>query len=267
MSNSHNLRVRHAYGSIGGLLAGQTWSNFMDVGALPDTLDFGGPAGQIFVRQAQVRWTQPFSGGQWSVALENPETVATLFSGANQRADDDRVADLTGRIAFKTSYGDYSITGLARQVRIQSAAARDSRQGYGLGVYGVVPTTGKDTFNFGVNVGDGIGRYWGGLTSDGFIDAAGRLDLADQYGGFASYPHFWSDQLRSTLALGSLYASNPNFAGGATSNRFQSAHLNLIWSPIANTSFGAEYIFGRREVVSGLSGTVNRVQASFQYGF
>ena len=54
VSNSNNLRVRHAYGTLGGLLAGQTWSTFMDVGALPETLDFGGPAGQIFVRQAQV---------------------------------------------------------------------------------------------------------------------------------------------------------------------------------------------------------------------
>lgn len=267
VSNSHNLRVRHAYGSVGGLLAGQTWSNFMDVAALPETLDFGGPAGQIFVRQPQVRWTQPYSLGEWSVALGSPETVATLFSGTNQRADDDRVPDLTGRIGFKTAYGNFSLTALARQVRIQSGAVRDSKQGYGVGFHGVVPTVGKDTFNFGVNAGDGIGRYWGGLVSDGFIDASGRLDLADQYGGFASYRHFWSDQLRSTLVLGTLYASNPNFVVGSASNRFQSAHLNLIWSPVPNTSFGAEYIFGRREVVSGLSGTLNRVQASFQYGF
>jgi len=103
VSNSHNLRLRHAYGTLGGLLAGQTWSNFMMVSALPETLDFGGPAGQTFVRQAQVRWTQPFSGGQWSVALENPETVVTRPDGSSLRADDDRVFDLTGNIGFKTT--------------------------------------------------------------------------------------------------------------------------------------------------------------------
>jgi len=27
-------------------------------------VDFGGPAGVIFARQAQVRWTQPLTGGQ-----------------------------------------------------------------------------------------------------------------------------------------------------------------------------------------------------------
>ncbi len=79
VSNSHGLRLRHAYGSLGHFLAGQTWTNFMYVPSLPETLDFGGPVGQIFDRQAQVRWTQSFDGssspaaGQWSVALENPE--------------------------------------------------------------------------------------------------------------------------------------------------------------------------------------------------
>src|SRR6266567_4479461 len=81
VSNSHGFRLRHAYGTLGNLLAGQTWTNFMNPAALPDTLDFGGPVGQIFDRQAQVRWTQRFGGsgsptsGQWSVGLENPETA------------------------------------------------------------------------------------------------------------------------------------------------------------------------------------------------
>jgi hypothetical protein len=75
VSNSNGLRLRHAYGSLGPLLGGQTWTNFMYVPALPETLDFGGPVGQIFDRQAQVRWTQPFdatgsiASGRWSVAL------------------------------------------------------------------------------------------------------------------------------------------------------------------------------------------------------
>ena len=63
VSNSNGLRVRHAYGTLGGLLAGQTWTTFSDVAAYPETVDFGGPVGVIFARQAQVRWTQPFTGG------------------------------------------------------------------------------------------------------------------------------------------------------------------------------------------------------------
>ena len=91
VSNSHGLRLRHAYGSLGHFLGGQTWTNFMYVPALPETVDFGGPVGQIFDRQAQVRWTQSFDGsasiaaGQWSASLENPESVVTVPGGANFR--------------------------------------------------------------------------------------------------------------------------------------------------------------------------------------
>jgi hypothetical protein len=98
VSNSHGLRLRHAYGTLGNLLAGQTWTNFMNPAALPDTVDFGGPVGQIFDRQAQVRWTQWFAtsalgNGQWAIALENPETVVQI-PGGTFRADDARLPDI-----------------------------------------------------------------------------------------------------------------------------------------------------------------------------
>jgi len=60
-TNSNGFRVRHAYGTLGRLLAGQTWTNFFDEQTYLETLDFGGPAGEIFVRQAQVRWTEKFA--------------------------------------------------------------------------------------------------------------------------------------------------------------------------------------------------------------
>ena len=50
-----------------------------------------------------MRWTQPFSGGQWAIALENPETVVSLPSGDSFRADDDRYPDIAGNVKFATS--------------------------------------------------------------------------------------------------------------------------------------------------------------------
>ena len=52
------LRLRHAYGSWGGLLAGQTWSTFLDDANFPNTIDFESPMAFPSIRQAQVRWTQ-----------------------------------------------------------------------------------------------------------------------------------------------------------------------------------------------------------------
>lgn len=120
-----------------------------------------------------------------------------------------------------------------------------------IGVFGLVPLLGKDTLSFGVNAGNAIGRYWGGLVVDGFLDATGQLDLPDQVGGFVAYRHFWNDRLRSTIALGALKVDNPAFAAASTNKRCESAHLNLIYSPVPNTNFGVEYIYGRRETEGG----------------
>ena len=77
-SVSDNLipRLRYAYGTLGGFLAGQANSNFSDADANPETLDFGGDVGQAgVVRIPQVRYTYagPY-GSAWSASLETPQT-------------------------------------------------------------------------------------------------------------------------------------------------------------------------------------------------
>ena len=52
------LRLRQAYGSYGGLLAGQTWSTFVDDNNFPNTIDFESPMAFPSIRQAQLRWTR-----------------------------------------------------------------------------------------------------------------------------------------------------------------------------------------------------------------
>src|SRR5689334_3972313 len=105
-SNSHGFRLRQAYGSLGKLLAGQTWTNLFDERVYPETLDFGGPAGQIFVRQAQVRWTEPLGAGDWSVSAENPESVLAVPGSATPfRSDADHAPDLTVRLRLRAGRG------------------------------------------------------------------------------------------------------------------------------------------------------------------
>ena len=70
-----------------------------------------------------------------------------------------------------------------------------------------------------------------------------------------------------TRALSELGSSNPEGTAGSVNRDSQSAHLNVIWSPVAQTNFGLEYIHARREVQNGESGTLNRLQAAAQYFF
>jgi hypothetical protein len=269
-SNSNGFRVRHAYGKLGGLLAGQTWTTFADVSAYPETVDFGGAVGVPFARQAQIRWTQPFARGEWSIALENPETIVSLASGAQFRADDDRVPDVAGIVRFDTGRGKYSIAAVARQLRVDSASAPASRQaklGGAIGVNGVVPSFGSDDVRFSLYYGNAIGRYSTGFLSDAVLDASGNLALPTQWLATVAVRHFWAPTLRSTLALSGVGSANPAGTAGAVNRNAESAHLNLIWSPVPRTNLGVEYILARREVQSGDSGRLNRLQVSAQYAF
>jgi len=275
-TNSSGLRLRHAYGTLGHFLGGQTWTNFMYVPALPETLDFGGPVGQIFDRQAQVRWTQPFEGsssiapGQWSVSLENPESVVTVPGGTSFRADDDRFPDITGQVVFNTAKGRIALSGILREIRAdsKSPAALDQVWGGALSVAGVIPTIGKDDIRFTASAGNAIGRYSNGFFPDGVVVGAdGRIHLAKQWGWFAAYRHFWNDRLRSNFVLSAASENNPADSPASTNKSTRSAHVNLIWNPVPNTDLGMEYIYGFRETEDGLKGHLNRLQASAKYAF
>ena len=84
-SVSDNLapRLRYAYGTLGGFLAGQATSNFSDSDANQETLDFGGNVGNPgVVRIPQVRYTMPLGIGSFSVSAETPETDMAAPAGS-----------------------------------------------------------------------------------------------------------------------------------------------------------------------------------------
>lgn len=271
-SNSHGFRLRHAYGSLGKLLAGQTWTNLLDERVYPETLDFGGPAGQIFVRQAQVRWTEPFAAGDWSISAENPESVlAVPGTAAPFRSDVDHAPDLTTRVRIRAGRATYSFGVVAREIGVDSPAApaaSGAEWGGAVVLGGLVPIGAQDDLRLDFNFGNAIGRYQElGFFPDGYVAADGTLRLARQASGFAAYRHFWAPGLRSTLELSAAGSNPPHGTANGVNLSDRSQHLNLIWSPVAAVNLGVELIHGRRTVVGGDTGTLNRLQFSAQYLF
>jgi hypothetical protein len=157
-----------------------------------------------------------------------------------------------------------------RQIRVDSAsapAAVDQKLGGAVSVAGLIPSVGKDDFRFTASAGNAIGRYSDGFFPDGVVGSDGRIRLPKQWGWFAAYRHYWFDQLRSNLVLSSAGENNPAGAPASTNKSTRSAHVNLIWSPVASSDLGFEYIYADRETEDGLKGHLNRLQASAKYAF
>ena len=209
-TNTHGVTLRQAYVSWNQWLAGQTWSNFQDVAALPDAVDFVGPTdGTIFVRQAQLRYTQ----GPWSFSAENPETTITPFRnlGARISSDDNNVPDLSARWITKGTWGHFTVAGLLRQFKYQNVATNldESATGGAVSVSGRFNVGKNDDLRYMVSGGPGLGRYLAyGLGSDTVTNANGSIEPLDGYGGFVSWRHAFSPKLRGNVMYSAAHFDN-----------------------------------------------------------
>lgn len=279
ISNSWSSRLRHAfvkwdYNDSSSLMAGQSWSTFFNVGALPNLLDFVGPAGTIFIRQPQIRWTM----GGLQLAVENPATRLNDADGSTVYDNGQELPDLVARYNGKWGDLSWSAAALGRELRYESRSdggavedASDDQFGYGLSFAGKWKL-GKDNISFMLNYGDALGRYMGlNSFNDGYIKADGSIDTVDQIGGFLAYEHYWSDRWRSTFSVSASGADNPgtnDFAGAQSlAKEYQSAHANLNWLPAPKLSIGAELVLASKELEDGRDGDMSRVQFGVKYAF
>lgn len=267
ITNGYSPSVRHAFFTYDKWLFGQTWSTFMDVSSLPETVDFiGNTDGAIFVRQAQVRYTR----GPWQFAMENPQTTVTPLGGGDRIITDDaRVPDLVVRYGMKGDWGNVNIAGLARELLYDTGAVSDSAMGYALSVSGKLALSNKDDLRFTINTGDGIGRYLGLNTfNDAVVTGPAELESITATGGSLAYRHWWNDKWRSSVILAAAQADNDSaYTGTGVNKSTKSGAVNLVYQATNKVLLGVELRQATREIESGADGDLTRLQFTAKYDF
>ena len=122
------LRLRHAYGKYGGLMAGQTWSTFVDEDNMPNTIDFESPMAFPSLRQAQARWT--FKVGEnasWSLAVEDNKSSIQTPAGIPGKAEYP-MPDLASRFRIRRRAPPPVRRGLPRQGPLPPDGGPDGRR-------------------------------------------------------------------------------------------------------------------------------------------
>lgn len=261
-SNGYPPTLRHAYVGWNNWLAGQTWTNFMDLGSLPETVDFVGVVdGTVFVRQGQIRYTN----GPWSVSLENPQTWYQAGSPAHVSSGQNNLPDVTARWQTRGDWGHFSVAALVRQLKTET----DSATGAGLSLAGSFRMGENDVLQYMVSGGPGIGRYLAfGLGPDAYLDVDGSLETQDMYAGFVGWRHHYNPRLRSTLAYSAAYIDTDEAAiGPNATRRTQSWRANLIYSPFPRLDLGAEISWAERQLSGGEEGDLKRFHTTVKYSF
>lgn len=307
-TNSVNFRLRQAYGSMSGsygtFLAGQTWSNFLDLASYPDVVDFNGPGTIPLVRQPMLKYTMPsMSGFTLSVAAENAPgsegndlcydagdgtpicgpaansgTVGNLFQ---------TIPDFTADLRTSGSWGHVSLRGVIRNLRVASAipGGPTDEAWAGAGSLGGSLKFAGDTLVYMVVAG-APGRYLmnniGNGGSRGVVtatDAAGNPQMYpwDSVAYHVGYTHVWSPAFRSNLVWAQTFFK-PNTAGGrddaahGDNQRIDQFFVNTFWTFAKNAEFGIEYTLGQRHTFGSAAnpsqaGTESRINSTLHYNF
>ncbi len=267
VSNGYEPELRQAFVQYDQWLAGQAWSNFMDVTALPDTLDFVGPTeGTVFNRQAQLRYQH----GNWRVSMESPETTLTDLTKASIASGAGRLPDLTARYQQNLGTSGYwSAALLLRELRHQVGNSTETETGAGISLSGRYNVSPQTNLRGALNYGDGIGRYIGlNLVNDVVLDAQGKLQPIEVTAGFLALQHYWQPRLRSSVGV-SFFQADPSSNTPALdlTTDSRSAHLNLIYQLQPKLEVGAELSRAERTRDDGAEGSMNRLQLSAKYNF
>jgi DcaP outer membrane protein len=252
----NKLRLRQAYVEYSGWLVGKTWSTFMDLDNLPETVDFNGPIGAPFSRRTMLRYSfgDAEKNLKWTLAIENP---ADQFAGGSA---DEKSPMLVARVDKTFPTGALNVRVMTHEKRTPT----DSKRGYGFGVGGRYKLSDKDTLMAQYTRVDGDIDMLYGSNGYGINPDTGALTFDKNQGIVLGYARIFSEQLRGNVAMG----WNRGKTAQALDNRsLNQLFVNLIYTPLKNLDLGLELIRGQRKDFADNKGTMRRMDVMARYSF
>ena len=273
-TNSTTPRLRHAYAQVANFLIGQTFSNFMDPDASPDTLDFQGPNGIVNLRNPQFRYgiaLTPSTALYFSV--EKASSDVTFSTQQFNVQPNNPAPDGVVRLRQEFERGHFQVATIFRDIAaFDSNGKTGSVFGWGVNTSLAVRTLGKDNVVFAVAVGHGVSRYiqdTSGLGIDAEVASSinPHLVATPAVGVDGAYQHYWLNKLRSSAVYSYAAVNNTERALPTTYNHAAYTGANLIWNPIGSLNVGGEFLYGWKMLQSGQKANDPRIQFSAKYSF
>jgi len=266
-TNSHNLRLRHAYLLYNGWTIGQTNSLFIGT-SKPHTLL--APVNNILMRQPLISYKHKFSQSSLALSLEEPESLLLTPEGDKITINDDRLPDVVLRYEYHQPLYAYSLSLLERQLRInqeKGVSTEADTLGYGVNMTGHLTIYQNDTISWGASWGKGIGRYLAtGFFPDAIISENETLKAQKSWGGDIAYEHWLRNNLRFDIALG--FIGTDNLLDDPTLDQASySEHFGLQYSPLPKLLIATEYIHAQRTLEDKSNHHLNRLYLRVSYDF
>jgi len=276
-TNATTPRLRHAYGQAKNFLIGQTFTNFMDPDAFPDTLDFAGPNALVNLRNPQFSYG--FLLGKSTtlhISVERPSSDIAFTTPAFTAQPNSPSPDGVIRIRreFPASHVQAAVLLRSDSASVGTGAntRTDSVFGWGVSATTGFRTFGKDNMILQGTYGNGIARYiqdTSGLGVDAAVisTANPRLRATPEVAFEGAYQHYWANSVRSSVAYGFVQIENTDAQQANTFHKSDYSAANLIWNPGGSLNLGAEFLYGWQILKNGQTGNAPRIQFSAKYNF
>jgi hypothetical protein len=265
------FRLRHAYITYGNFIIGQTWTNFGDVNASPNTLDLEGPNSMPASRVAQVRWrTQVSKNWNLLFAIEEPRADYTALDSAESIKS--AFPELVVKPKFSFKNGHWSNSFIYKPIvysdKDLSFKKTLNAWGFTSSLSIAIPDNNKGLFGvkkrvvslFGI-VGDGTQgavNDFGGLGYEAFPKDSVTLNSLLYYGGYASFSFVFKKRLSSTYVYSFLHQQKPEL----TNNIFKYSNYfsgNVVYAINKYFTVGTEILFGVKENYDSTKGRALRI--------
>ncbi len=264
-------RLRHFYGVLGRMLIGRTWGTQTDLFAVANAIDFAAGDAILATRRNQIRFEDDLGKKfKYALALEMLEFPG--IDGPDTLGQASQLLPLlAGRITRNTASGGRLMLGASLfQLRWdgQGSLPNSTAMGWGFSFTGREYFGNKHYFNWMASYGDG----WGsqvvstlGSEASAIVTPDGSLETMTSWNLGAGVAIRFSDVLTSNL-FGNIFAIDPSeFRDENKIKSGESAHINLIWSPLKNVNAGVEFMVLRRTNGDDNSGVGRRLQFMIKY--
>jgi len=279
------FRLRHAWGELGQIGAGQTWSPFMDIDVFPNSVEYWGPNGMVFFRNVQLRWTPWQSGdSRFAVALERPGASADQGIYAN-RIELEGVTgrfplpDLSAHFRYQKDWGHVQFSGIVRQMKWDDTNGDQfdlsgNDTGWGLHVSSNIKLS-KHVARLSVVYGEGIQNYMNdapvdvGIQNNFSNPRTPILGKALPLLGIVAFLDLnWNEKWTSTVGYSMLDIDNSDGQADDAFKQGQYALANILYHPTPDVFLGPEIQWGKRENFrDGFTSDDLRIQFSAKYNF
>jgi DcaP outer membrane protein len=280
------FRLRHAWGELGPVGAGQYWSPFTDSDIFPNSLEYWGPTGIPWFRNVQLRYT-PFQTetDSFMVALVRPG------ASGDQGVYEGRIAlegirarfplpDFAAAYRHSGTWGYVRTAGMLRRInwddtRDDALDLSGDATGWGWNVSSSLNAGTRDVLRMQLTIGEAIQNEM----NDSPVDIGIENNPGNLVTPVVGQPiplvalhifldHKYNDKFSTAIGYGRQDNDNTDAQAPDAFRVGQYALGNLLYYPAPNVMFGGELQWGRRENFSdGFHSDGFKLQFSFKYNF